>query len=182
MIERNYEIIMNYKNLILKDIKKGILLVGSCILLIVFCVIAMISYSNHRLLDASNQEKITFSYVIPNAAAETKDNHLFHISAYITLEGTRKELLTATNKNDAPLLLMHPIPTDELFNNQLNDQMKTKLFKSFEKTVKVNLADYTTMSVISSFDEISYSFKTDLKDSLAKDHIKVKHVQFSYSE
>ncbi|XBG86643.1 hypothetical protein V4S32_03230 [Enterococcus cecorum] len=115
-------------------------------------------------------------------AAETKDNHLFHISAYITLEGTRKELLTATNKNDAPLLLMHPIPTDELFNNQLNDQMKTKLFKSFEKTVKVNLADYTTMSVISSFDEISYSFKTDLKDSLTKDHIKVKHVQFSYSE
>ncbi|XBG72172.1 hypothetical protein V4S28_07560 [Enterococcus cecorum] len=173
---------MNYKDLILKDIKKGILLVGSCILLIVFCVIAMISYSNHRLLDASNQEKITFSYVIPNVAAETKDNHLFHISAYITLEGTRKELLTATNKNDAPLLLMHPIPTDELFNNQLNDQMKTKLFKSFEKTVKVNLADYTTMSVISSFDEISYSFKTDLKDSLTKDHIKVKHVQFSYSE
>lgn len=182
MIERNYEIIMNYKDLILKDIKKGILLVGSCILLIICCVITMISYSNHRLLEASNQEKITFNYVIPNAAAETKDNHLFHISAYITLEGTRKELLTATNKNEAPLLLMHPIPTDELFNNQLNDQMKTKLFKSFEKTVKVNLADYTTMSVISSFDEISYSFKMDLKESLAKDHIKVKHVQFSYSE
>ena len=54
MIERNYEIIMNYKDLILKDIKKGILLVGSCILLIICCVITMISYSNHRLLDASN--------------------------------------------------------------------------------------------------------------------------------
>ena len=64
MIERNYEIIMNYKDLILKDIKKGILLVGSCILLIICCVITMISYSNHRLLDASNQEKITFSYVL----------------------------------------------------------------------------------------------------------------------
>ena len=55
MIERNYEIIMNYKDLILKDIKKGILLVGTCILLIICCVITMISYSNHRLLDANNQ-------------------------------------------------------------------------------------------------------------------------------
>ena len=31
--------------------------------------------------------------------------------------------------------------------NQLNDQMKTKLLKAL-KTVKVNLADYTNMSVM----------------------------------
>lgn len=173
---------MNYKDLILKDILKGIAIVGTCILLIAICIVGMISYSNHRLLKAANQEDITFNYVIPNVAAETKDNHLFHISADITIQGPREMILTKTDKNHADFLMMKSIPTSQLFTNEMNDKMKTTLFKTFEKTIKTSLDDYTTISVINSFNEISYGFKADLTTQLAKKDIKVKNISFSYSE
>lgn len=173
---------MNYKDLIWKDIIKGAVIVGTCIILIAFCIIGMISYSNHRLLKAANQEEITFNYIIPNAAAETKDNHLFHISADITIQGPREMILTKTDKNQTKFLMMKSVPTSQLFQQEMNDKMKTTLFKNFEKTVKSSLDDYTTVSVINSFDEISYGFKADLTTQLAKQEIKVKDIHFSYSE
>lgn len=173
---------MNYKDLILKDILKGVAIVGTCILLIAICIVGMISYSNHRLLKAANQEEITFNYIIPNAAAETKDNHLFHISADITIQGPREMILTKTDKNQEQFFMMKSIPTSQLFTNEMNDKMKTALFKTFEKTVKTSLDDYTTVSVINSFNEISYGFKADLTTQLAKQDVKVKNISFSYSE